>query len=208
MAEVPVKCEKEDWEATINQIQVCESSLKGLKRVGNTKISLRSAKDEEENRVGGSLYRYLYTPSEDLICGDNSISDKNAEYLPEILDGTMFSATKLWQIEKQKEIEITRNDILTLSFLAQMAEIEFDQSEYMEIQANANEADAIRQELFEERYADFLIQTNRDLTACGFQGLYLADPYDCMLAYLTTCSEPLTAFRNLWAVYLDYQKGR
>lgn len=208
VAEVPVKCEKEDWEATINQVQVCESSLKGLKRVGNTKISLRSAKDEEENRIGGSLYRYLYTPSEDLICGDNSISDKNAEYLPEILDGTMFSATKLWQIEKQKEIEITRNDILTLSFLAQMAEIEFDQSEYMEIQANANEADTIRQELFEERYADFLIQTNRDLTTCGFQGLYLADPYDCMLAYLTTCSEPLTAFRNLWAVYLDYQKNR
>lgn len=207
VAEVPVRCEKENWEATINQIQNCESQIEGMIRVGNTKISLRSARNEEENRTGGTLYRYLYTPSEDLICGDNSISDKNTEYLPEILEGTMFSATKLWQIEKQKDVEITRNDILTLSFLSQMAEIEFDQSEYMEIQAQVNEADTVRQELFEDRYAEFLHQTNRDLSSCGFQGLYLANPYDCLLAYMTTCSEPLTAFRNLWAVYLDYQKN-
>ena len=88
-----------------------------------------------------------------------------------------------------------------------MSEIEFDQDDYMEIRVKKSEESAVRKELFEERYDEFLLRTNRDLKSCGFQGLYLVNPYDCLLAYLTTCAEPLTAFRNLWGAYLDYKNG-
>lgn len=205
--DVPVQCAASDVEATINQITEMEQPVDGVLRIGNTKISLRSVSESTENRVGGSLYRYLYTPAGGLTYEEQNINRHNSELLSEILEGTMLSPTKIWQIEKMKDIEVSRNDILTLSFLCQMSEIEFDQDDYMEIRVKKSEESAVRKELFEERYDEFLLRTNRDLKSCGFQGLYLVNPYDCLLAYLTTCAEPLTAFRNLWGAYLDYKNG-
>ncbi len=181
--------------ATKNEIVDC--NIEGWRgkflRLENSKIGFKQKK-ADQNVKGGVLYNYLYLPGTEDYSVIGALDEGYADKLAGVLEGTQLSTTKLWQIENKTEKNITRNDILTLSFLAYMSEIE----EYRISDAGTASQD------YEIRCSEngFMQRTNDLLIRCGYHQLYAPNPYDSLLMCLVSSNEGVNAFRNLWSWYL------
>lgn len=193
--EIWVYCQKPEYEATLNEIVDC--SIPGwqskFERIGNKKIGFNKKKAQDAAK-GGVLYNYLYPAFDEFYDLKDGMDRKYLQKLGMVLEGTQLSSTKLSQIESQKADGISRNDILTLSFLEYMSEIEEDWKE------NCCESES--EEDYRLRRAGFIERTNSVLTKCGFYELYAPNPYDSLLICLLSSNEGIEAYRNLWGWYL------
>lgn len=119
-----------------------------------------------------------------------------------------------------REIYITRSEILTMAFLAFVGEEPLDRKAFDKVLNNEKEkyqyADTLPyfRKSYEKRhnneepgkreiYDYFTHQVNDILEECGMQLFSLANPYDCLLAYLLLCDEPITVLRQLWRIALQ-----
>ena len=140
----------------------------------------------------------MYSKEERDIDWEDLLEEKYFDKLSMILEGTQLSFTKLNQIIRGKEKHITRNDLLTLSFLAYVSEQENERIE----KNNAASED------YDQRMADFLNKTNDLLRKCGYFELYAPNPYDALLMCLLSSNVAITSFRNLWSWYLFQKEKR
>lgn len=176
--------------------EITECGIPGWKdkfiKLENSKIGLKK-KTASQAVKGGVLYNYLYQPSKDNYYLSDILDIRYWDKLARILEGTQLSSSKINRIEKKTEMYITRNDILTLSFLAYMSELET-----VRIEAGEEAADD-----YADRYSGFMKKTNEILRKCGYHELYAPNPYDALLVWLLTGSEAINAYRNLWSWYLS-----
>ena len=107
------------------------------------------------------------------------------------MEGTQLSSTQISQITSQKANNVSRNDILTLSFLSYMSELE-----YKRIENDMSAEDDY------SRYGEFISRTNNTLRKCGYYELYAPNPYDSLIMCLISSNEAINAYRNLWSWYL------
>lgn len=203
---VKTDCFEELWvccceggeEATKNQITEC--SIPGWRqkiiRIENSKIGF-SKKPEAQGKKGGKIYNYLYIKGGDASYLEDILEEKYFDSLEMILEGAQLSSTKLNQIIRGKEKHITRNDLLTLSFLAYVSGQENERIE----KSNTASED------YDQRMADFLNKTNELLRKCGYYELYAPNPYDALLMCLLSSNEAINSYKNLWSWYL-FQKDK
>lgn len=131
-----------------------------------------------------SISHHIDTLSE--IAGDESFY---AQLLSPILQGKRLTDTRISQLRILGAPALKRHELLTISFLY-----------YLSPQQQAQQQqDAISSDAWEQaQYMQALV--NRELTECGFHPLYLPNAYDCLLAYLTLCGEPIQTYRFLWGI--------
>lgn len=197
--EIWVYCCEGGEEATKNQITECSIPAwrEKIIGIGNSKIGF-TKKPDEQKKKGGKIFNYLYSKEERDIDWEDLLEEKYFDKLSMILEGTQLSSTKLNQIIRGKEKHITRNDLLTLSFLAYVSEQENERIE----KNNAASED------YDQRMADFLNKTNDLLRKCGYFELYAPNPYDALLMCLLSSNVAITSFRNLWSWYLFQKEKR
>ncbi|MCI9615381.1 MAG: hypothetical protein HFG93_09540 [Dorea sp.] len=187
--------------AAKNEIVDCNISdwQKKFLRLENSKIGFKQKK-EGQNAKGGVLYNYLYLPNTDDYRVVDVLDAGYADKLAQILEGTQLSSTKLCQIANRTEKNITRNDILTLSFLAYMSEVE---ERRLGDEGTASED-------YEKRCSEngFMQRTNDILIKCGYHQLYAPNPYDSLLMCLVSSNEAVNAFRNLWSWFLSRREKK
>ena len=128
--EIWVYCCEGGEEATKNQITECSIPAwrEKIIGIGNSKIGF-TKKTDEQKKKGGKIFNYLYSKEERDIDWEDLLEEKYFDKLSMILEGTQLSSTKLNQIIRGKEKHITRNDLLTLSFLAYVSEQENERIE-------------------------------------------------------------------------------
>lgn len=160
--------------------------------LGNSKIGFKQ-RQAGQAVEGGVLYNYLYQPNRKDHYIEKVLDRDYLGKLACVLEGTQLSSTKINQIKKKKEKNITRNDLLTLSFLKYMSEIELSRLD----------ADNKASDDYLLRYAGFMQETNEILRKCGYYELYAPNPYDALLVCLLTSGEAINAYRNLWSWYLE-----
>lgn len=185
-------------EASLNEITDC--SIEGWKdkfQITNGKIGVNKKKEQAS---GGKLYNYLYHAEKEFnpYTIDYVLGEKYGEKLELILKDTQLSSTKLSQIKTQKAENITRNDILTLSFLSYMSEIEKKKRDKKEQEKYQKMSTEKKEDLFKTRRSDFVNKTDQILEKCGFYIMYAPNPYDSLLILLLSSSEAIDAYRNLW----------
>ena len=56
----------------------------------------------------------------------------------------------------------------------------------------------------QEVLSNSVAEINGNLRKCGFHELYLPNPFDCLIAYLTMCADPIEAYRTLFDFAHDY----
>lgn len=180
----------EENTATKNEITRCSAGgrEKGILRIENKKIGFIQKKQEEYAK-GNRLFDVLY--GADAVDGvlDKSLSDAYVEKIGDIFRGAMLSSSKLYNIQKGTEKNITRKDIVTLSFLTYVNEYETEHSPLEKYYALNG-------------YLNFVQRTNENLEKCGFYGLYELNPYDSLLMYLAGNAEAIASYRNIWSWYL------
>ena len=191
-AKIWVQCLVPGEEASKDEIIGCELSnwKEKFVKIENTKIGFTKKKECEINK-GGVLYNYLYQTYDEEL-GDNDILDNDyITKLGNVLEGTQLSSTQISQITSQKANNVSRNDILTLSFLSYMSELE-----YKRIENDMSAEDDY------SRYGEFISRTNNTLRKCGYYELYAPNPYDSLIMCLISSNEAINAYRNLWSWYL------
>lgn len=195
--EIWVKCLVPGKEAAKGEITGCDiPDWESRYKLNNSMIGFIQ-KQEENKRKGGVLYNYLYQPHSadwELKVG---LDEKHLEKLANVLEGTQLSSTKLSQIKNKKAENITRNDILTLSFLAYMSKLEDER---------VKEDKGVGINDYESRYAEFFRVTNKILEKCGYHGLYAPNPYDSLIICLLSSNEAIDSYRNMWSWYLSYKE--
>lgn len=188
------------------------TSLK-YKRIEHSKIKIQvgNGSNEEEERKGGPVYRYLYAHQE---AGRNSnldqlmdLEDLYKERLKEILQETKFSASRLNIIRHPEQIEkdrntnkalMTRAEVLVLAFLGN----DWDKMDEDIQRYKGSNNQKIRKEIFEKRFLEFKDYADWNLQEAGFYPLYLVNPLDAFLTFLTVFDEPINMLRNLLNEYL------
>lgn len=197
-------------EAKQNEIQCMEGQEKYPQILGisHAKISYKKNKgpkrDVEKKRLShqasGALSEYLYHTA-----GGSNINEGKLEHLDAdgslrrkltyILEDTDIDcANKLTKIKKAEnaKLAVKRSEILTMAFLVEMAREQFVEKKHVIGDP-------------EERLAVRIQKINQILNECGFYGVYLANPYDSLLLYISTFrSEPIYVFRNLWGNLQDF----
>ncbi len=161
------------------------------------------------------LCGYLYAPAEGRNFFQSHSKDRSAaallglqeetghsardlaQALGQILEGTALTPTRFTLLRKQAGTTVKRHEVLTLAFLIEMYRAEF------RWEKADPEAEESWSESCWELISGVLQRVNEALRDCAFHEVYLPNPYDCLLVYLFTCCEPLSAFRNLWGIYLD-----
>ena len=173
----------------------------------------KSRQPESDGCPDLRLCAYLYAPAQGKnFCGSRA-GGRNAstvlglesreapmDYgraLGEILEGTALTPTRFTLLRKQEGVTVKRHELLTMAFLVEMYNAEF-------VWDLEEDEDQWAQSCW-ERISGVLQRVNEILREHSFHEVYLPNPYDCLLVYLFTCSEPLSAFRNLWGIYLDYK---
>lgn len=195
-AEIWVKAVKPGAENEASKNEIKECSVKGILRIENKKIGFKQKKQEEYSK-GTRLFQILYGAEDHTL--DETLDDTYIEKLGDIFRGAMLSNTKLYNIQRGTEKNITRKDIVTLSFLTYVYEFEnldYNSPEYKD--------GDLAEDVWGARpgYLNFVRKTNQNLEACGFYGLYEMNPYDLLLEYLSGNTEAISSYRNLWGWYL------
>lgn len=195
--EIWVRCLTAGEEALKGEISECSIPdwRERFRSLENTKIGMKK-KTADQAVSGGFLYNYLYQPFQDHYPVKDLPDEKYMDKMAEILEGTQLSSTKLNQIQSKKAEHITRNDILTLSFLAYMSELERRRADRGEEAADD----------YRLRLSGFMQRTNEVLEKCGYHELYAPNPYDNLIACLLSSSEAIDAYRNLWSWYLTNKR--
>lgn len=177
------------------------------KRIEHSKIDVKQ-KDGEEDRKGGPVYRYLYAKQDGSNLAEISdFDDTTKEKLQKILMEAKFSASRLNIIRNPEQMErgkntnkalITRAEVLVLSFLSN----EWNPIDPVERRKATAANEKIRKEKYARRFAEFKEYVDENLKEAGFYPLYLANPIDALLVFLTVFDEPIDMLRNLWNEYL------
>lgn len=213
---------------TITQAQKSFPTRENITGISHSKMAChREDAIQEKNQQKGQeqqdsdpcpdyrLCGYLYAPAEGQNFFDRtSRKDRSAAALlglndeitgapkalaaaiGQILEGTALTPTRFTLLRKQEGTTVKRHEVLTLAFLIEMYHAEF-RWEKVDME------DEHWTQSCWELISGVLQRVNEELRACSFHEVYLPNPYDCLLVYLFTCSEPLSAFRNLWGIYLD-----
>lgn len=228
---VPVRSLRENEDIprdTITQVQKSFPTAKNITGITHGKMTCHreDAIQEKKQQKGQEIpegdicpdYRlcgYLYAPAEGrnflephsahrsaaTLIGLQEATGPSAhdlaQALGQILEGTALTPTRFTLLRKQAGTTVKRNEVLTLAFLIEMYRAEF-RWEKADPDGEENWAESCW-----ELISGVLQRVNEALSACSFHEVYLPNPYDCLLVYLFTCCEPLSAFRNLWGIYLD-----
>lgn len=227
---VPVRALRENEDIprdTIKQVQKSFPAQKVITGITHSKMTChREDALQEKKQKNGEMpdndacpdYRlcsYLYAPAEGQNFFDSHRAERGAvsliglqedagpsaqelaQALGEILDGTALTPTRFTLLRKQAGTTVKRHEVLTMAFLLEMYRAEF-RWEKADPDGEENWAESCW-----ELISGVLQRVNEALRDCSFHEVYLPNPYDCLLVYLFTCCEPLSAFRNLWGIYLD-----
>ncbi len=60
---------------------------------------------------------------------------------------------------------------------------------------------------YELRYSTFIEEMNDCITTCGFEPLYIGNPYDWIFIFSSKCEFPLDTFRSIYASLVEYEAG-
>ena len=186
--------------------------IPGIKAIRHKRISLNAV-------IRGGALEYLYGRksagrAEDeknyVRLKDRGWEEQNIhlKYLQEsILKGKGLTNADLSQIKHGYRM-VKREELMTVAFLVEMAKSQFSEffyddweDFYQEYRDLKNEQD--RKDYANDHLREVLANVNQILTANHFYPMYMANPYDRILAYLTTCEEPLSAYRNMWSLQPD-----
>ena len=192
---LPVKCQAEDVYIPKNKVSLASPAPDTWLFTGmeNDTISLpvRSSLNE------GELCSYLYHPADKpnywVMPGDEALPpEEYAALLHPILTGVRLTPTRLTVLHQQSRESASRKELLTAAFLCYCARCQLTDTE--------EAFDSLTQ------LTGMLQSVNEVLRSAGYHELYLPNPYDCLLAYLATCEEPLYAFKNIWGIYRGFYK--
>lgn len=197
---VPVIAKTMLEEAGKNKITKILMSFDGKEYIlgmSNHKIGIREKTGEEKGKFCG----YVYTPKSAYGAYGKEEADRLGKLLEPVLEGTELTPVRISIIENTGNVIITRNELLTMAALHSMAISQF---------VNDNSGMMSEQEAKERallQLAETMQRINEILGQCGFQPLYLANPYDCLIVYVSIAYEPLSVFRDLWGTYLNYKES-
>lgn len=207
------EAENETEKNTLIRAELPDGTPLKCNRMEHSKIKIQAGNGsiEEEERKGGPVYRYLYAHQEN---GRNSnldqlmdLEDVYKERLKDILQETKFSASRLHVIRHPEQLEngrntnkalITRAEVLVLAFLGN----EWDKMDEDIHRYKNSDNQKIRREIFERRFLEFKDYADWNLHEAGFYPLYLVNPLDAFLTFLTVFDEPINMLRNLLNEYL------
>lgn len=147
-------------------------------------ISLREAETGEACKIGPHDIEEILYSSIPRNQHGNLIADLGSE-LRTWLAGKRISRQRL-HLLLHDETEPTRYDLMTLRFLCLAVNPE-------------------QQEDVKTRYNGYVEDMNHILTDCGFQEIYLADPYESFLLMCVLSSDPLGTYADV--IELSYQEG-
>lgn len=187
--------------ARISSAKAAREKKENKEAVSKEKDSMVSVSKKKENlylyhTAGGSNSYYVDL---EKIYKSKKLRDK----LYNILKGTaMDPSAKASRIKDaikssngKKNTRVSRQELLTLAFLTEMAKEQFTISKERIIDP-------------EERLANRIQRINFIMNSCGFYGIYPANPYDCLMLYISTFEkEPIYVYRNLWGNVQDYVTG-
>lgn len=152
--------------------------------VSSTPISYeRKYKNDETKKVVLSIENHLYlkNPVPGYIFDEKKYGNK----LDCLLKGKQLSNQDFYNIENELK-DISRNDILTLSFLNFVTKLDVLGNEYTT----------------ETRMKKFKNYVDDNLVKSGFGKLYYMNPYDTFLMSLASIEDGLEAYINIWNYYL------
>lgn len=202
----------------------------GTRRIKAVQESVRLSMLRIDN---SKLFRFLYSeiddPKDDGSVRRSMVSVGNSRkkiHVKKEMLGKWFLDTKFGKPSTRtrnekvaREIYISRSDILTLAFLAflgdapvndkayreelksQKAYIHEDSIAYYTMQYSKKNGG--KKPGSQDIYDYFTDQADRVLEECGMQPFDLANPYDCLLAYLLLSDEPINVLRQLWRIALE-----
>lgn len=230
---VPVRALRENEDIprdTITQVQEFFPTAKNITAIAHGKMTCHREDSIQEKKQKSPhipdsdvcpdyrLCNYLYAPAEGQNYFGSPARDRSAASLigmrdgaempdldfalalGQILEGTALTPTRFTLLRKQAGTTVKRHELLTMAFLLEMYKAEFRWDK-----ADSDMNEHWNQSCW-ELISGVLQRVNESLRACSFHEVYLPNPYDCLLVYLFTCCEPLSAFRNLWGIYLDEKK--
>ncbi|MBQ3865300.1 MAG: hypothetical protein II776_00230, partial [Clostridia bacterium] len=125
---------------------------------------------------------------ENVLCsavprdGYGNLSPAKISWLHELFESKRPSRQRLGRVRSGHE-RADRFDLISLSFLA----------------ASQWGGDRKR------RFTDFLERTNALLAACGYGGLYVANPYECFILMCILSEDPLSTYCDVWE--MSYLSG-
>lgn len=141
------------------------------------------------NRANGNIVYGL--DESGIVLDDMTVLNK----LVRILEGTDIDfnnlVNRLKNVYRVDGAIVSRMDLMTVAFLVEMAKVQF-------INRSKRVADR-------ETYAKGVVdRVNAILNTSGYYGIYVMNPYDALLLYITCFEEePLNVFRNLWGIVQD-----
>lgn len=197
---VPVVGKQESDEAKKDEITKILTSFAGKENIiglSNKKIGLIV----REGTTKGKFCGYLYQRKSDYGDYGKEKGERLGELLENVLEGTEITPTRLNIIESQTDTIITRNELLTIAALHSMGISQFYGND-SGVVSKQKERDYILEQLQDSKQ-----KIDEELIKCGFQPLYLANPYDCFIIYIAAAYEPIDVFRDLWGVYLNYKEN-
>lgn len=202
----------------------------GTRRIKAVQESVKLSMLKIDN---SKLFRFLYSEVDDprddgsvrssmVLVGN---SRKRIHVKKELL-GKWFLDTKFGKPSTRtrnekvsREIYISRSNILTLAFLAFLGDAPVDDKAYREELNSKNASiheDSIayytmqyskknggKKPESQDIYDYFTDQADKVLEECKMQPFDLANPYDCLLAYLLLSDEPINVLRQLWRIALE-----
>lgn len=203
-------------------------SLEKRLKAFSEEARLRSIKVKDSK-----LFRFLYSEIEDNEenNGRKKLSDImnwNGEpcRITKDMLGSWFLDTKFGDPairtrneKSSRQLYISRNEILTLAFLAFLGDSPLDRKEYRKALKDEHEKYKYEDTItyFEKQFMEytgvkpepediydyFTDQVDKVMNKCGMEPFDMANPYDCLLAYLILSDEPINTLRQLWRIALE-----
>ena len=202
--EVPVQAlpgENEEWPVAISRNAIVSAQLPAetlacICGIHHSRLTAQIRTDKNASL----LMEYFFGP---MPAGDfddyqedeqGHVSDYPCLLEP-VLRGKRLSDTRISKIRKTGYPPVKRHDLLTALFLQEAVTLyKKTARDWMCEHKSEKLEDGQAQGL------DLQIKVDASLSAAGFCKMYLPNPYDALLAYLSLHLDPAEAYRRLWGV--------
>lgn len=157
-----------------------------------------------------ALGKYIYGFPYKEFMGDDNPYPKFAALLDHILDGKWITPARMTQLSNGED-EVRRDELMTMAFLDRALD-----SESPNIQSAESYGVSILKKLLlpndTDEITDFLSEfefyMDDILSESGFDTIYLMNPYDSLLLFLSSLYTPFSAYRYIWSIYMSYKYPR
>ena len=203
--EVPVQAREpeagEAWPEAISRNAIVSANLREEARAQITGIEHPRLTARQRADQNASLFmEYFYGPRDIGDCVDEG-ADLPLEAYPRLLGpvlrGMRLSDARISELKTKGYPAVKRHELLTAVFLQRA--MTYYKAVPEELLQEKELPEHLPQDGLDQGF-DLRREADRVLQEAGFYGIYLPNPYDSLLAYLSTCLYPADVYRRLWGM--------